>query len=292
MENSLSALTAPLAVQPNLSKSAGALLQPTDPEQSRLQQSCLSALQGGSIRAQLVADDVLTIAALQTQIEHCASAYCGAPSTPVETLKEATRFVENQFGHLTVLEIAEAFRMAASGRIEADLKAYHGVFSVRILGEVLAAYEDFRALTFRQVRAAWLEQQEAEQQTARAAGMIERFGTLGDQLQALRAKNHKFQTWQDVPLWFCRRCIQEGLIDLEVERKSALWISAKAWAIAQVETWLLDPLTSKSDRDRWRAGQIKNEDDSGCFPAELRTEAEAAYSQMLLFEIIAPYTEK
>ena len=125
---------------------------PSDPESARLEDSCLTALSGGSITALNAADDLALITALQLEVEHCAATYCAAPNTLTDTMDECVLFVIDQFGFLCPSEIRQAFRLAAAGKIEANLNAYNGAFSVRILGEVLSSYEDYRTLTFRKVR--------------------------------------------------------------------------------------------------------------------------------------------
>lgn len=236
-------------------------------------------------------NDIETIGAMQLELEHCATSYCGCPNTSAETMKEATRFVEDQFGHLCVPEIREAFRLAAAGKIEASLAAYHGTFSVRILGEVLAAYEDHRALTFRRVRAEQQAKQDAADNLERAAAMQEKFGTLGQQLAALQSKNDRYPTFEDVPYWFARKVVDEDLLELHLGEKAEVWIRAKHWAAAQVNNWLADPLLSKGDRKRYDDARLQIEADDECFPAELRPEAEQAYAKMLVFSHIAAYQE-
>jgi hypothetical protein len=84
---------------------------------------------------------------LVLEIEFCAKHYSGTDTSTEDfelLLQESYDFIISQFGSLSVLEVREAFRLAASGVLLVDLTAYYGRFNLQILGKVLKAYSDYR----------------------------------------------------------------------------------------------------------------------------------------------------
>lgn len=59
-------------------------------------------------------------------------------------IRECSNFIIKQFPSISLEEIALAFQLAASHKIEADLRAFNGVFSIAMLGGVLSAYLLYR----------------------------------------------------------------------------------------------------------------------------------------------------
>jgi len=251
---------------------------------------CAAADDGITINSLKIADALKCSTAVQLEIEDCATAYCAAPNTEADTITEAVRFVLSQFGHFNISEIREAFRLVASGMVAGNLNAYHGQFSVRILGEVLNAYADYRTQIAREVRARKRAAELAALEDSRADMLKERFGTLSENLADLQDVNTKYARWQELPYWFCRRLIEEDTLKLTIEEKGKTWILAKHWAVNQVGSWVLDSTHQPEDRKRYLAASESIKENPDIFPDELKKEAEEAYSKMIVFENIAPFT--
>lgn len=262
-----------------------------DLDQTRIERSILATENGQTIRAMIRENETEAGTALFLEVKYCAMTYCASPNTEPETIKEATRFVISQYSTLAFHEIREAFRLAAAGKIEASLAAYHGQFAVRILGEVLSAYDDYRTQVGRELRARLREQEDEGENQQRATILREIFGTLSEQYQALTQENRKYQRWQDLPDWFCSKLVREDIPRFALDEKSKTWIIAKHWAVNQVGTWLLTPALSKEERTRYREAKQVIEKDPEAFPDELRKEAESAYCKMLVFNQIAPFEQ-
>lgn len=271
--------------------SAANALQPaaTDPDGVRLENSCLQALRGGSITALLNMDDARLIAAVQLEVEHCAVTYCAAPNTPPETMSEAVRFVLSQFGHLCPSEIREAFRLTAAQKIEANISAYGGAFSCRILGDVLSAYEDYRALTFRRVRAKEREAEAEREESERAEILKEKFGDFDALLSRVMQRN-PYPIPKDVPPVFARAVIERGLIQIPHDEKGPAWIQAKHLAVSRLPNRILSA-ESKQERDELLKIKRRLDSDPETFPEELKSEATAIYAQILLHAQLPPYEQ-
>lgn len=249
-----------------------------------------AANDGITINSLKNADALKCSAAVQLEIEDCATAYCAAPNTESETITESVRFILTQFGHLNISEIRESFRLAAAGKIEVNLNAYHGLFSVRILGDVLNAYADYRTQMAREERAREQQRIAALEIDIRAEELKERFGTLADNLAELQEVNTKYARWQDLPYWFCRRLIEEDMPKVTVEEKGRVWVEAKHWAVNQLGYWLLDAEVQPESRLRYKAAKSVIDADPDAFPDELHPEAKEAYAKKLVFKHIAPFS--
>lgn len=296
MKNSLSILTSP-SMEPQNGLSSinekwppNALCAAIDPETAKTQALCLQAIEGNTIAAMVRRDERLVFG-LKIDLEFCAATYCGAPNTLPETIGEGVKFVQAQFSHFNITEIREAFRLAAAGKIEADLKAFYGLFTIQMLGNVLRAYDDYRTAIFREVRAKVAQMEDERGNEYRAEAMKEKFGTIAEQFDDLKQSNTKYERWQDLPEWFCRRVIEEDLAGLTLEEKGKAWITAKHWAANEVRGWLLDTAFSRDDRKRFAAAAASLEKHPDIFPDEIKKEAQEAYSKMLIFQKIAPYEQ-
>ena len=259
-----------------------------DPDTAKMQALCLQAINGNTI-ASIFRRDPDLMFGVKIDLEFCAATYCGAPNTLPETIGEGVKFILSQFSHLGLTEIREAFRLAAAGKIEADLNAFYGLFTVQMLGKVMSAYDDYRTAIFREVRAKVAQIEEQYGNEERAEAMREKFGTIADQFAALQAKNEKYERWQDLPEWFCRRVIEEDLAGVTLEEKGKAWITAKHWAANEVRTWMLDTSLSKQDRARYAAAAALLGKNPDIFPEEIKKEAQEAYSKILVHPKIAVY---
>lgn len=106
---------------------------------------------------------------LPKAIESIASSFCGAVlgNQLKETVTECYGFLSLMYDGLSIDEIKRAFVLAAKGMIEADLVAYKGVFSVKILGDVLEKYLVYRNRIASAMRNAEKEQDYQEKLTKR-----------------------------------------------------------------------------------------------------------------------------
>lgn len=264
---------------------------PIEQERSRLEKSCAESIAGRTIGAMMKAGGMEPVVLLHTEVKFCAATYCAAPNTEREVIEESARFIASKFGHMNVNEIREAFRLAAAGQIDASLNAYYGMFSVSILGKVLSAYDDHRTQAYREVRARINAEQQERENEQRAERLKEQFGTIGEQFQALTERNEKYPTWQSLPGWFAEKVVRDDLAGFCHDEKGKMWVTAKAWAVNNVGSWILNPATPDEDRRRYKAAKAEIEKKPDVFPDSLKSEAQDAYAKMLVFSKIAEYTQ-
>lgn len=59
-------------------------------------------------------------------------------------ISESANFIIKHYALFSVEEIKQAFELSAAGKIDADLSAYHGKFTIQMLGDILRKYWSFR----------------------------------------------------------------------------------------------------------------------------------------------------
>jgi len=120
---------------------------------SEVAEAVAKSVAGATIRSGIAEDLEVFTTALLAELEACAKQYTGCPNTKDMVFSEAAEFVVDRFGGLNIAEIRLAFRLAAAGEFEGvTLRAYFGTFTVGMLGEILAAYKEYRAEAVRTAR--------------------------------------------------------------------------------------------------------------------------------------------
>lgn len=133
-----------------------------------------------------------------TKIAFIASQYGGREEMSDHLLSECAFLVVEKFGHLSLNDLAEAYRSWASEEIKIQgAEMYGGKFNVRQLGQVLAAYDVRRRRIVAELSNARHEhnRQQAEERRRRAmkANFEQTFPTTLANLQATA------KSWEDVP---------------------------------------------------------------------------------------------
>jgi len=164
-------------------------------------------------------------------IMKCALVYSGMQQSAIldAIIETCTEFILQHFGNLGLHEIEEAFKLAAAGKISADMRAYYGRFTCGILGDVLTAYYEERKHAVAAIRDA---EEQIERQAAEEAKKI-----------ALNADAQKYaiehfhssvwDSWQQVPVHYYDILHGAGLLQYTDEEKLEIW--QQACAICQEE---------------------------------------------------------
>lgn len=227
-----------------------------------------------------------------------ATTYCAADvskdKTPNDVWKSCADLLKSQFGSIGTTEIDEAFSLAAAKRIQADLTAYGGKFSVGMFGAVMAAYEDFRRPIVFEIEKQ--KDQPQEEKPKLTAGQTDQEETpqytVAGHLKQLQKENTEFSKWREVPIWFAKRVKDLGVFD-EIDRdwKVDVWKDCKR-LIAQGIEGRMQKAADQMDRaEHKRLSFIKDkiQADPETLPTELNAETLEIYLQRLTFSLFAPY---
>lgn len=274
------ASTLPSALQPS-----------TALAKTELERAVEAAASGYTVGAMVRADAVNAALFIRTEIKFCASTYCAATNTENSTLDECARLVSLHYTHLSPDEIREAFRLAAIGTLDVDLNSYHGLFSVRMLGSVLSAYDDHRTYAARQIRARMKAEEDEKMNEARARELRAQVPTVEELYSQLVKRNTQYRTWHDVPGWFARLVVSRDLPGFSLEEKGEAWRNAKHYVCARVGAYI-EETKDRDQRRRYIAARDKINSNPDYFPDELKTDAEEVYSKTLTFSKIANYEQQ
>lgn len=227
--------------------------------------------------------------AAAAMIDQVAASYCGADrSTMAAVYDECAYLLRQKFGHFAAEEVREAFRMAAANRIEADLTAYGGRFTVAMFGDVLTAYAKHRAKIVAALEAQKAAQAEAsrlEKRREHGRLMLERFLA---EFEQMRNENNRFARWQDIPAGTDEALKNRGVFDaVSKSDKAFWWLEAKREAVRE-----LRELEGSGADLQWAARIVRRcECNPDQFPPELMPRATVIYGKMLAFSLLAPYRQ-
>ena len=151
------------------------------------------------------------------------------PQDAIFLISECTNFVMNKFSMIGLDEIREAFQMASSGEIDANLKTYGGDFNIQMLGDVLSKY-----LKKRNRIVAMVQDQQKKEKNAITEAEKQKMNEdakqhVIDEYKRLKDRyHHDFEIDESVigPTW-AQILLNAGLIDFEENEKRAIWQDAK-----------------------------------------------------------------
>lgn len=226
-----------------------------------------------------------------TTICRVAVDYCGADIEENESaFIECSKLLLQKFGGLGISEVSEAFSLAVIGKLgEINLKAYKGVFTVAMFGEVLTAYTVYRNRILNEIK----EELKREELLERERKMKDRMEVarkwVKEKFSALKIENCEISKVSEVPGWWCAILSDEGLINGD----PAMWILAKKKTcerfVSEYKARNGDLMFSVIERAKI-VSEI--EADENHFPEKLRERAEVLYGRILIFKQLAKFNEK
>lgn len=224
-------------------------------------------------------------------LQAVATAYCGgnAHSTTSLVWMECLHMLRREFGGMGLEEIKHAFRLAAAGKTDVNIVAYAGVFTVDILGKVMAAYKEYTFMIRADILRKKAEMQEAEKQDAINEQRKEDFEDLVLEIFALKTENEKIQKWQDVGVgWFKIMNDREFLTATLGEKKQS-WKEAKLTAVGEFKQ---DPDGVFKNQNDIRDTRMSLHENPEMFPEKLQGRAEVIYGKILCLLSFAPFNQK
>lgn len=233
---------------------------------------------------------------VQPMLTICAKMYCGVREdrTLPELTQEATRFVYSKFSSLGLEEIREAFSMAAANYFDGvDMKAYFGTFTIAMLGDILAAFTKYRnkivnELLDSQDKAARMEAEETAKLVKNEEARREACNEILTAIQAAQEGIPFWEHWEDIPAYYSKIALENGVISVDGEKKKGLWIEAQRLARQQVVELSNDEsrfLEAKQARD------ILKDMMAGKEVQSLKDSAVRIYSKLLIWEFVKPKTD-
>lgn len=222
-------------------------------------------------------------------MQSVARAYCGAnvEQTTPAFWSECARFLAREFSGIGVEEVRNAFSLSAAGKTGENIIAYKGVFTLEILGRVMAAYMEYR----QKITAAIILEREAvkaEQENAeRIEAQKQYFEFEVNRIKSLLEKNDMIEKWEQVPGGWYRICDERGWIKQGIN-KPPLWLQAKNIAVSKAKREVSGLFLSANEVEKVRVELSKNPD---VFPEKLKAYAVYVYEKMLVLESLTKYSK-
>lgn len=221
------------------------------------------------------------------ELQGVSLAYCGAAvaTVPPVVWDECLSLLQNQFPNIGIYEIRQAFELAAASKLDVNIVAYRGQFTVDILGKVLAAYSEYR----KAIHAAIINEREKEEEDRmireRQSRMMRSYEVVQNKFHALVQCNNEIEKWQDVKAGDFIAMKEAGLLSVPETEKGKIWVKAKYEAVKAFnndDTGLM----SQNDILKIRKFIVSN---PGAFPDELKARAITIYEKMLVFHSLPEF---
>jgi len=179
---------------------------------------------------------------LHVELPIVAQQYGAREVITTHVLKECIRLVLERFKFLGLSEIREAYRLKASGELQAPgAEMWGGTFNADQLGKVLSAYRQHR----RQIVAAYLHEKELEQEKAKARKRREDFNRRFPEM--IEKARQEITDWRDVPEFWYEAAMRRGWIEFEPGEANRIFAEAKELARMEFEDEISTaPVTQKA----------------------------------------------
>ena len=211
-----------------------------------------SAALGNNIRSARKEDEVKTVIALAAELEFCAISYCGAAKTDDLVFDEVVLFVMDRFGHLGLKEIRESFRLAAANEFEVDLSTYYGLFTVKLMGDILTGYNRYRNRVVQEFSRAQSEQA-AEQNLNSKKEFWDTEAWSEQRLSRLRLLESP--SYRDFTAYDFEHFTGTGQLTFTEEEKRKAWTDSHQFAYSELATAALSNFSLRRQLERVMTNQ-------------------------------------
>lgn len=234
------------------------------------------AAHGQNIRAHATLNSDKILLAISLELEYCAMSYCGLGKTDDSIFDEAVDFVLLRFGHIGVSEIREAFRLAASKEIDADLTTYYGQFTIKVLGDVLSAYNLYRN---RALAAFALKENEnvAMDVARRRLESFDLSAWATNRITSLKAMENP--SFRACSVFDYEKFLELGFLVFSADEKRKAWEDAHFFAFQEIAAGSLRSISIRRQMERVQ---------SGIFDEGYRAKRIVIAQQLLVFRWLHP----
>lgn len=207
---------------------------------------------GDTFRAWVRRDKPAALVFLCAELEQCVRSYTGCVGNEESDFEEMAVFFMDRFGDLNAGELREAFRLGAAGELgELDMRAYHGIFSIVALGDVLTAYRAYRSRIVNACAKAEREAAEAKRQAERAE-QYDPAAWLTSRLARLKTMDPL--DVNDCTVYDYDQFTREGLLQVTDEQKREAWTDALQAVYTECREGAGDSITMRRMLQKVAAG--------------------------------------
>lgn len=229
---------------------------------------------------------------IYVNLSKCAILYCGAKdgATPIEVFQESARCIVTYHSWIGFHEIEEAFRLASMNMIDnVQMKAYGGVFSVSMIGDILTSYKNYRNSVIQNFEK---EKYKIEKEESAPKGSeldLLNLMAINDFVEQVENEIERIQSglmpkwrdWERVPAILAEKALKSNKIIIDKDFKKSIFEKAKEMAKIEVN---YDSRNIKS-QNRGLARKLIDAQ----FQIEspyFNNKIETIYAKLLIFEFI------
>lgn len=188
---------------------------------------------------------------LSAELESATKIYFGGSKTDDLVYDELVLFVLDRFGHLSVGEIRESFSLAASGQFDLDLSVYYGIFTVSLLGKILAAYTNYR----NRVVSALMNQQRERETLEALRYKSENFDwALWSENRLSFLRSLESPTYRSVSIFDFQHFKESGVFTYSDEQKKSAWVDSHVFVMAELTEFAPESVTARQMLRKISAG--------------------------------------
>ena len=187
---------------------------------------------------------------------------------------------------LSVAEIKQAFELSAAGKIDANLSAYHGKFTIQMLGDVLQKYWAFRMNVVARYESKvdilqkQQRRQDADERNERAKQeVIDLFKKLKDTYQQTGELDET-----QVKGFHGKIISDAGLITFSKQERLQIYAEAKTNVLKQIKTAVQD--TNLKPTERRSLKSMLSDISGGQQSEDFKSKINAEYSVLLIIKEI------
>lgn len=214
--------------------------------------------------------------------------YCGANSdgTHIGIFRDCAELMVHKFSEMSHGDIIEAFRLAATNEIEANIIAYKGAANVSIFGNVMSKYKEYR----RKYEAELSNQKElAERERMQAEGYWQKKLQYEQMVvdwyeHSMQTKGSSIDGYGQIPVYYYNTLDELGKINVDIKTKQIyLQLAIEQYA----EVLKMKESKEKSDR-RFIADLMKDGFSEGLINVEKDKKLDVTNlaKRLLLYAII------
>ena len=231
-------------------------------------------------------DPTVSIITIEAIVFKISTLYCGmkVDDTSEALIRESAKFIQSNYKDLGIDEILLAFELAAQSKFSGvNIKAYGGIFSISIIGDVIEAYKTYRGKIIYKV----LDEQEKieksqkfeEEKDQRNSIAMDSFMKDVEEniISVQNDETPKWDEWEKVPAIFAEKALRLKLIDIDGKRQ--IWERAR---LATRHNAIKDSRDNKSSNN-YSATQIVKSNFEGMY---FQNAAERVYAMMVVFQYI------
>lgn len=150
-------------------------------------------------------------------------AYCGATSdgTHIGIFNACAELMVHKYSEMSLEEIREAFRLAATNDIDADITAYKGVATVSIFGNVMSKYKEYRRKYVSEIlNQKELAERERMQEEGHWQKKLQYEQMVVDWFEdALKTKGSSIDGYGQIPVYYYNTLDELGKLNIDIKTK-------------------------------------------------------------------------